>query len=916
MYYLSSAAGAPCPFARAGLAVPVSHEPVPGLTADLPSRKRKRRATVSTAAAALDPGPQPQRPKLMLRIPRLQPPQQSPATAPAPAHDSSSDDTDDESADDDVSNDSLFHAFPHCEPVRIPAYNPHLGDLDARIYAADEYASDVEPPPDSEDEDDDFHNSMLRPPGRDFFGLVPDTGSSPESSASVDVDVKQELSRPVIIKTEPSATQALWRERWAAGTSGGLGVKMQGQHFDLGLGHGASVIHINHQRSWAALARDVIDLTELDDPSGKYNAAQDDTARATWRFPSVVSSGSDVSDDLDMFDLDPIKREELIGKLEPIDVVLSAFSDPKFASGNEALASAADREAVASVVVAHDVKTPTPVTVATPAAIPDELLEEVTARVQATARGLECLPIEPVAAEDFDADWPTCSAMAQRLCSRRATIALPPICGSGKPQQTRPRIVTASDSYFRPGRSASFSCMAPSPWQKTPCSDFPQTPLTPGPRGRNLHPTRKQFTPTIVATTVATVPVFQTFLDAHRLLRRVDTDFVNITPLMRFLRIRLDVQDAACATCVVVTGADMVEGLWAPLEIAQRLVRSQPPLATPLSAQTTGQRTLDPPTRLPEDVARGFLLADLCDEFLPAVREARTLDRRAEFGASFGMGELVLPLSARAEDEDDAMDLDNVAVSRKFWVNAAGTSWNWPKDIAELPVVPLASLGNLSPIQLVQPRAGSIVDVVHPELASAAASISPSNGVRTVPLIAPATPLPALSLTAVTVAIPAGSTQKTAPVSVARRVIPRRAAAQAPIIEVDDESDLTDLDEDDEDSPPRKRPAPTPASSLLRKRGRTGKLTRAASQAVAAGSDKAAESESEAEAPAATFGRGTRRRRLATLEPIETASSSAASSSPAPDTDTCMIISSPVESAAPEATSSPALRRSSRRAKV
>ncbi|KZV90415.1 hypothetical protein EXIGLDRAFT_770833 [Exidia glandulosa HHB12029] len=554
VWYLSSAAGAPCPFARAGIEPP-SPDP------DCMPRKRKR------PPSAHVPGPQPQRPKLVLRLKPLARPQESSTRAGSDPQDDNSDS--DDSASDAASNSSVmqidtpFSPFPPSSSISIPLYTPDP-DLDARRrYRDDMYDSDAPLPPDSEDEDDDYHNSMMRPPAFDFETTTTSPATTAEPCTPA---VKQELSPPVtIVKAEfdsdPDPT--ILFQGWGAPS-------LEAKHED-------SVIRILPS-DWVS-PPDVIDL--VTEP---------------WRFPSV---STDASEDFD-YDI-CVKEEEVIAKLEPADDLPLSYR------------SSVSRENEADDDVWQ------------PGAIPDDVVEEVSRRLALASFSFDDVPsLDPVAAEDFDGAWGV-DQEQRSPAVRRATVPCLPS-----------NVVPAC----RPARAASMSSL---------------------PR-RVVLRTCRPFCPAIMATFIDGIPVYQTFLDAHRLLRRMDSDFVNITPLMRFLQLRVDFAEEP--RCVLVRdGRDGVPGIWAPMEFALRVALSRTIIPGVVSP------------RLPQDILQVFLREGLEAHFPPPLPEVRE-GNMDWFGDPFGEdGEGV-----RFEDVREEL-----------------TSVSAVKDLTNLTLVPLAPLPAPSP---------------------------------------------------------------------------------------------------------------------------------------------------------------------------------------------------------------------------
>ncbi|CDO70735.1 hypothetical protein BN946_scf184798.g50 [Trametes cinnabarina] len=88
------------------------------------------------------------------------------------------------------------------------------------------------------------------------------------------------------------------------------------------------------------------------------------------------------------------------------------------------------------------------------------------------------------------------------------------------------------------------------------------------------------FEPAISAIQFEGVPVYQVALGTSTLLRRIDTGFVNISPIAQYFRKTLP---SASGSVIVNRGSPHVCGTWVPLTVARRLVEDEPTLSTFLS---------------------------------------------------------------------------------------------------------------------------------------------------------------------------------------------------------------------------------------------------------------------------------------------------------------------------------------------
>ncbi|KAJ7063128.1 hypothetical protein C8F01DRAFT_1131661 [Mycena amicta] len=88
--------------------------------------------------------------------------------------------------------------------------------------------------------------------------------------------------------------------------------------------------------------------------------------------------------------------------------------------------------------------------------------------------------------------------------------------------------------------------------------------------------------PPIIATQVEGISVYQTTIGNTVLLRRLDTDFVNLTPIAAVSRAPFPVLSTIPNATVISRGSTVVRGTWVPLSAAQAYVRDHPPEAVAL----------------------------------------------------------------------------------------------------------------------------------------------------------------------------------------------------------------------------------------------------------------------------------------------------------------------------------------------
>ncbi|KAG5354184.1 hypothetical protein J132_02767 [Termitomyces sp. J132] len=85
-------------------------------------------------------------------------------------------------------------------------------------------------------------------------------------------------------------------------------------------------------------------------------------------------------------------------------------------------------------------------------------------------------------------------------------------------------------------------------------------------------------TPAISATSIEGISVYQMMLGPFQLLRRIDTDFVNLSTIVAYSGGSWPVLSTILNAVVVTKGSVMVSGTWVPLSAAQAYVRDHHPL--------------------------------------------------------------------------------------------------------------------------------------------------------------------------------------------------------------------------------------------------------------------------------------------------------------------------------------------------
>ncbi|KAF8633757.1 hypothetical protein AX17_004411 [Amanita inopinata Kibby_2008] len=88
--------------------------------------------------------------------------------------------------------------------------------------------------------------------------------------------------------------------------------------------------------------------------------------------------------------------------------------------------------------------------------------------------------------------------------------------------------------------------------------------------------TCKPTSPPICATQVEDISVYQMILGSMIFLRRIDTDFVNLTPIVHYAGAPFPVLSTISNATVITKGSPVVSGTWVPLSTAQTYIRDHP----------------------------------------------------------------------------------------------------------------------------------------------------------------------------------------------------------------------------------------------------------------------------------------------------------------------------------------------------
>ena len=538
VWYLSRATGVPCPFSRAGIRL-CDYVTAPD-PPDLPlakrenkweqqlqicGQKRKRPLRGCVARGTGSDNEPPPKVKLTLRLKPLMRPMGSTSTRPIPVSESEEADSDDD--DDDsmsvASSDDQSHTIQKKEEekpwslppyprrsISIPCYTPSVDTFYPCYPPSPSPYKDpfrrspslATPPPDSEDEADDFHVAMVRikhyPEQEDDIGWDADLDSEGEGDTVWESPGPRSPSAPLLqpsevaVKEEPRDIQGML-DAW--------------EDFDTSIA-GARVAEVLAKALASDSQQKVKQEEELNDPwdwQGTSEWASEDNTRIKQEdfgvdslFPPGPSSPLSFSDASP-----PVteKREPDSRTIRPRAKTVPAPS-PFFPSSlppRQSVSSASGREP------------------AMPSTALVTLLQSMSVNTNVPSTSFALPPPTP------------CVSPLQTRC---------------QPSSTLPAVVVST-------------CQ--------PC-----TPI--------ISATQIEGTPLIVLLAqtqtflLIDISVYQMMLGAFQLLRRIDTDFVNLSPIAAYSAAPLHPSTIPNAT-VVTKGSPEVCGTWVPLAAAQAYVQ-------------------------------------------------------------------------------------------------------------------------------------------------------------------------------------------------------------------------------------------------------------------------------------------------------------------------------------------------------
>ena len=509
VWYLSRATGVPCPFSRAGIRL-CDYVTAPD-PPDLPQPKReleicgqKRKRPLRGCRGTNPSGSENERPpkvKLTLRLKPLMRPLGSTSTRPIPVSDSEVGDSDDDSMS-VVSSDDQSHTKEEEKPWSLPPYPRRSISIPCYTPSVDAFypcyppspsrykdpfrrsPSLATPPPDSEDEADDFHVAMTRikhyPEQEDDIGWDADLDSEGEGDTVWESPGPRSPSAPLLhpsdvaVKEEPRDVQGML-DAW--------------EDFDTSIA-GARVAEVLAR---ALDSQKVKQEEELIDPWDWQATSEDNTCIKQEDFGV---------DSLFPLSSSPPATEPDSRTIRPRAKTVPAPSpfSPNSLPPRQSVSSASSREP------------------AMPSTALVTLLQSMSVNTNMPSTSFALPPPTP------------CVSPLQTRC---------------QPSSTLPAVVVSTCQPCTPIISATQIE-----------GRFPIVLLEP-----------KTYTFLLID-----ISVYQMMLGAFQLLRRIDTDFVNLSPIAAYSAAPLHPSTIPNAT-VVTKGSPEVCGTWVPLAAAQAYVR-------------------------------------------------------------------------------------------------------------------------------------------------------------------------------------------------------------------------------------------------------------------------------------------------------------------------------------------------------
>ncbi|KAJ6547377.1 hypothetical protein B0H19DRAFT_264554 [Mycena capillaripes] len=594
VWYLSGATGAPCPFARAGIMLCEYGEN--GRTGSQTARdkrkarerseecgtKRKRSlrgcAADSDSESSIEEVRPPPKVKLVLRLKPLRAfASTEPAAPPADPTDVSDDD--DDSMSDDSSDDESDDAPPQNpeeeqpwslppyprRSISIPCYTPSVDGPYPYFPPQTPYQrsssvpySVASLPPDSEDDDDDYHISMTGE-RRSSTGRL-------QTPAKVDSDWDQWDADADADDSEGDG-ETMWespgpRSPSAAPVSAEVSVKQEPRDLDSWDDFGSDT------RFTGAVKVEPLDAWDWQSRyAGRPWADDDDLIKQEDDLDSLSSS-------FDNF------RDPVPGPSSPLSPLASSNPFFDFDSPRRASDPASGRDSDTPELESEWLDTAKPFSTVRPRSKTVPSLSSFFSAPAPFASPAPPLVVRP--------DPP--SLVTQSLASLIQAMSM-----------NSPTSITPSFSFHPP-------CISP---QETRCNGWSSDMVV-------VH-TCLPCTPSISATQIEGISVYQMTLGPHTILRRLDTDFVNLSPIVAFSGAPYPVLSTIPNATVISRGSPAVAGTWVPLAAAQAYVHDHP---------------------LPTGVLDVFLSDTLFERFPSALQDfhkssssGRTLN---QFGPHFG----------------------------------------------------------------------------------------------------------------------------------------------------------------------------------------------------------------------------------------------------------------------------------------
>ncbi|KAF8163008.1 hypothetical protein B0H34DRAFT_303935 [Crassisporium funariophilum] len=560
VWYLSRATGVPCPFARAGIRLCDYVDP-DAVEVELPparrekkvehrcGEKRKRPLRGCVARGSGSDNERPPKVKLTLRLKPLLKPQQAESSTSSmrqidlskesDSYDSGDESMSVDSSDEDDESQTAKVNKEEEEPwslppyprrsISIPCYTPSL-DTCYPSYPSPSLYKDpyrrspsiATPPPDSEDEADDFHVTMTRlkdypveyvdtDMGWDADDSEGDGETMWESPGPRSPSAPLMLNADVVVKEEPRDVQGML-DAW--------------EDFD-------SSVRVAEVIAAAVHKVKVEPLDPWDWDSGVHSEwPSEDTTRVKQEDFAVDSlfppgPSSPISSLSSQFSAFSYSNSPSPGQTTDNG---TPELDEEFLHSTKYSTVRPRAKTVPAPAIFFDAPTPTaPSSFTLPPPMP------ITRQTSSPGAREPSVPSTALVTLLQSMSVNTSAVVSS---SSSSTLNIPPPTPCVSPLQTR--------------------CLPPS-------SSVPSVPKV------VVH-TCQPCTPAISATQIEDISVYQMMLNAFQLLRRIDTDFVNLSPIVAFSGAPHPVLSAIPNAMVITRGSPEVSGTWVPLSVAQAYV--------------------------------------------------------------------------------------------------------------------------------------------------------------------------------------------------------------------------------------------------------------------------------------------------------------------------------------------------------